>query len=357
MKTYACGFDYGNSLTKLVWYQEDRERKPYLHLPSATLRGNPEKLSRAYQGLGKGDKVKDMLTGENHIIGYKGLNYYIGELALKQGVTVDAMTNGVAFRYWDTPALLMLLTISGLAIKEDEYDVLAVTGLPVISYLDDNKNRVKGLYNGKHYFTLDGKERIASIKVGKILAEAAGAIIVGGLEDQAKTYGVIDVGSYTTDIYTLEGLYPIADRCTSYEVGVSTVAEEVIELFEQKYGFPLSQAQQNNLLYIYQQGDYTALGLPSKEQVTDIMAWTTGALTNLAEKIKTKAGEYWRTGSKGYIAANFSRVEIVGGGAYLLTEFLQKFIPNLKMQDKPVYANVRGYAWLANEYLKAREKA
>ncbi len=353
MNTYTCGYDYGNALTKFIVYQGDRA-KPPIQLPSAVLKGNPDKLLRAYQGMQHATRVKDILGEEDHILSMNGGEYYVGHLALNQANKIDPMTVGVASRYWEHSALYVLLTASGTAIHDADYELIVVTGLPVISYHPENVVRVKALYNGTHHFTLDTRERTAHIKVGKVLAEAAGAIIVGGLEDEARTYGVLDIGSYTMDLYTLDGLFPVADKCASYEVGISTIIKWVNEQFEGKYQFPLSPAQQAAILPCYEQHSYDALGLQSREQSSDIMNWTTTALKELASQIENKVAEYWRTGSKGLIAANFARVEVVGGGAYYLTEFIQRFIPHARMLKNPEFANVRGYAWFAYQGAKGK---
>lgn len=76
--------------------------------------------------LGQATTIKGVLSGNDHIIKYDGQEYYMGELALSQSGNINAMRIGSADRYWQLPALLSLLTSSGIAINEPEYELLLV---------------------------------------------------------------------------------------------------------------------------------------------------------------------------------------------------------------------------------------
>src|SRR5579859_84992 len=175
MTTYAVGHDFGNSLTKSIVYVADEKYKS-MTIPSAIADANLAEMVRLRRGINySGASLKSILLDNEYAIECDGKQYYVGQLAIRERNGVDPTSLGNAARYWSTQALMSLLTTTGTMIKDTEYSILVVTGLPVFAHDDETVSHVKKQLNGSHKFTLNGHDRIAHIKVGKVLMEAAGA--------------------------------------------------------------------------------------------------------------------------------------------------------------------------------------
>lgn len=354
MKTYAVGHDFGNSLTKsLVYIGEDKFRA--MTIPSAIADANLADMVRLRRGINyTGSTLKSILLDGEYTIEYDNKQYYVGQLAIRERNGVDPTSLGNAARYWSVQALMSLLTTTGTMVKDTEYSVLVVTGLPVFAHDDETVSHVKKQLNGSHQFILNGQTRTAHIKVGKVLMEAAGAVIHGGIENNSNTYGVIDIGSYTTDFYVMEGLVPVTKKCGSREIGVHNATSDVASKFEQKYKFPLRHDQREKILSCYKSSNYTEMSLSEPRMYADLANWTSNAVDTVSSNIVNEARAIWRTGSQGLVAANFSRVEVVGGGARYFFEPIAKVIPPAKTHRSPELSNVKGYASFAQTLLQAR---
>lgn len=357
MRTYAAGQDFGNSLTKsIVYVAEDKFRT--MTIPSAIADADFTNMVRLRRGINyNGSTLKSILLDGEYAVEYDGKQYYVGQLAIRERNGVDPTSLGNAARYWSTQSLMSLLTTTGVMIKDTEYSILVVTGLPVFAHDEETVSQVKKQLNGSHQFMLNGQSRTAHIKVGKVLMEAAGAVIHGGIENNSNTYGVIDIGSYTTDFYVMEGLVPVTKKCGSREIGVHNATSDVAAKFEQKYKFPLRHDQRERILSCYKSGNYTDMSLSEPRMYADLANWTRDAVDTVSSNIVNEARAIWRTGSQGLVAANFSRVEVVGGGARYFFDAISRVIPPAKTHRSPELSNVKGYASFANTLLQARSIA
>lgn len=51
-----------------------------------------------------------------------------------------------------------------------------VTGVPIETYSDANRRKVREALEGEHCFILNGQERLAIVHVEKVIMEVAGAM-------------------------------------------------------------------------------------------------------------------------------------------------------------------------------------
>ncbi len=208
MKTYAMGFDPGNSETCTII--TDGSNSISFTMPSYTAIGNVENLKlHEYR-----------FRNDDFVYHDDGLDIYVGGLALRQS-KVQESGRGDSGRYWSERIRQLLLVSSSAMIPDKEYRLHVVTGLPVKVYLSspENRRKVKKSLDGTYTFTINDKDRrIVHITVERVVMEGAGATIAYGLHKVKQ--GVIDVGGYTTDLFASNGQEPLTHMCDGNDIGV-----------------------------------------------------------------------------------------------------------------------------------------
>src|SRR6266446_2368073 len=232
MRTYACGFDPGNSETTLILMDGDQIRSKTI--PSYTATESMERLTSLDYHLRKDDYIYKDDTSEE----------FVGSLALRQSGMASS-GYGDTNRYWSARARHLILTTSASIIEEKEYGLLVVTGLPIRPYMasPDNRKKVKKQLEGTYSFTINGKdERIAHISVARVIMEGAGAAIKYGLPGRSRQ-GVIDIGGFTTDLFASDGQEPLQQYCDGIRLGVDHASKLLNDAFERQHGRELSREE------------------------------------------------------------------------------------------------------------------
>jgi hypothetical protein len=159
MHTFSAGFDPGNSETSLV-LTAPRGQQSMLTFPSYVGRGSVHELKRFR-------KMKSVLADDEFQPGEYVLvcpeidhaEYFIGTLAMNQSRAATS-ARGDINRYWSPFALLLLLTALGALIPDAEFEVAIVTGMPIETYSDHNRRKVRKALEGEHRFSLNGRDRL-----------------------------------------------------------------------------------------------------------------------------------------------------------------------------------------------------
>lgn len=357
--TYPYGHDYGNSKTCGIAHIGGATCE--LSLPSALAEGSYEELS---------DKISDgnlkqlgIINEHAHIIRVNGNELYVGDLAIEQSPSVsiaELTSRGDISRYWSVRSLAMLLATSGTLIKDREYGLTVVSGLPIATHTPDNTNAVKAALEGDHAFTLDGVERIAHVTIKKVIAEGSGANIAHGAIGKVKA-GIVDVGGRTTDIYMVSGLAPIPDQCRSLDVGVETAMDTIAASFEKAYHWPLSAMDAAKLQVAYigdKRYDMVASVRNANANPHGVDALLSKAINETGRKLSGFIKRSWSSSLRSdVVAADAEYVLLVGGGAYYFDESVKALFPNrLIIPHKPECANASGYARLALHFFKRESK-
>src|SRR6266496_6785220 len=240
--TYAYGHDYGNSETCGV--QISSSGMPQvLIMPSALYTGSYDELVQKVSGSSSMSSLLGILHEQAHTIELHDNQWYVGHLAIEQApsnMEISALTSrGDISRYWSDRSLALLLATSGALIPESEYGLYVVTNLPIATHNENNVHLVKFALSGDHEFVLDGRPRLAHVRVMKTIMEGAGANIAYGPGGQEKV-GVIDIGGRTTDAYMVTGQLPITEQCKSLDTGVESAIDAIIPAFEERFRYPLS---------------------------------------------------------------------------------------------------------------------
>ncbi len=332
---YDLGFDPGNSETAAVVTYPDGNQATHT-CPSYFCRGTYDSLVpfRTMSGRSQSAHPAEVLQADEHVLRYPldgGSEYYVGELALKQGKSASSARGDIS-RYWSSISLVLLLTVAGLLIPDDEYEAHVVTGLPIETYSEQNRRKVRNGLEGEHRYLLDGRQRRAVISVEKVIMEGSGAMIAYGA-DRPVRQAVMDIGGRTTDLYTAEGQAPLIPFCQGTPLGVELAADLLQATMQTRCGRMLTLQETRSILHAaVGSGQYPPIYANGQEiSPVDLRVWTEEALRNVGRDIATFASQVWSNDERGGVATGMAKVLLVGGGAYYFYQDIAKLIPHVSV--------------------------
>jgi plasmid segregation protein ParM len=359
LKWYATGFDFGNGETDMVIIRG--KELLMRRVPTAFVQSNLSEM-RSLKGLNPSADEEEELK---YMVQYadEPFCFSFGDLALAQGVQVWT-GRGDEQRYTSHYALKAALITAASLIKDKEFGLYLVSGLPADTYIRSEilRTRIKNQFDGIHRFSIDGGKtwRTISIQVCTIIMEGAGALIAYGGDIQKTTESaVIDIGQQTTDLYAQMGNVPMREFCKNIHVGVETATQLVCDAFETKYApRTLSALEAREVMRAYATGTslktrkypkITVYGEPVPVTILD--DFVTKSVTQAGGDIASFVASAWRQAGG---AARFNPVLLIGGGFYYYSAILKERIKHLQSPEEPTYANAVGYAKLAEKQLKKR---
>ena len=354
------GFDYGNSETCAVSISSNGEQRA-LAFPSFISGGSLTELIRfrSMAGAGQENPPADVLQPGEYILSSlngEASEYFVGSLALSQGRLATA-ARGDPRRYWSPRALQLLLTSAGALLTEPEFELHVVTGIPIETYSEQNRRRVREALEGEHRFTLNGQQRTAFVHVEKVIMEGAGAMIAFG-DHRTIRQAVMDIGGRTTDLYAAEGQAPLIPLCRGMALGVELAADVLTQNIQARYGRTLTPKESQAILRaVVGNGHMPPIYMHSQElNPNDLRQWTEEALRSVGRDIVTFVSQTWTNSELGMVATDIAKVLLVGGGAYYFRRDIATIIPHVIVPPQPELANALGYSELARQVRRRREQ-
>mgnify|MGYP001424556118 CR=1 FL=1 len=263
---------------------------------------------------------------------------WVGELASKQGRPGAVRSPRDRNRVNDpiTTHLADAAFAMLLPGREDAY-VRVVTGLPVAFYRDafDLSQHLLGT----HHILLEGSSLTVEVEDVLVVPQPFGALLSLILDERGmmKTasidlvegkVGVLDIGSYTTDMIMVEGLEYIEARSGSIEVGVSTAIDMIRKVLQDEHRVSyepheLEQAMRRGWLVIDGQ-KHSLNGLAS------------GHLDPIARAIEAQARTLWNI-------STLTGMVLAGGGALALKPWLEPRFQQAVFAPNAAMANAAGF--------------
>ena len=235
-------------------------------------------------------------------------------------------------------------TIGALNYMKVETIDLLVVGLPVSQFLA-RKAALQKAMTGT--FELSKKRRIVVRRV-LVFPQPQGALFWyatqnGGLDNMQLKTLVMDVGSRTFDWLVTRGMRVVPKMSDSANRGVSDILRHIAdavgaEIKEDYRDLDAVDAalRSGRILRLYQRDHDLKKFDPVIKKIAD------QALTSVLAKLDGPQ--------------DLENIVLVGGGAYLYTKAVKRRFPKHKIieVDEPMYANVRGFQLLGEQYVRER---
>src|SRR5258708_15422035 len=176
---YYAGYDPGSRIATLYLCAEDRPDELELSrsVPSIIGDGNIADLVNMRATTDPNTPLASLLMKHEYVIEYEGQDYYVGELAEKEGKNATT-AHGASDRYWSRHSLLLLLTLAATLIPERQFELRVVTDLPVTLYkAKENRALVKKALAGRYPFPSNVRDREVGVKVAAVVMADPGRLI------------------------------------------------------------------------------------------------------------------------------------------------------------------------------------
>ncbi len=212
------------------------------------------------------------------------------------------------------------------ALKEAGAPVKLVLGLPVSLATKEVREGIENSLKGEHGAIIDGERRSIVISEAKVFPQGLGVLydyfIEEGrlIEERTKeNIIVVDIGFYTTDIFVYRYGEILEDRCSSYEVGVGWLFEQVREELKSKYSYPSVSLKEIEEFWTRGYAPYDGKKIAIDRE-------------RFLEEFKSRLIRELRAHEEDFKLAD--KVLWAGGGSYLL---------GVETVPQPEFANARGF--------------
>ncbi len=345
---YYAGYDPGSRIATLYLAPEDHldELPLALSVPSIVGDGLVTDLVNTRTTTDPNAPLASLLKKHEYVIEYEGQEYYVGELAEKEGKNATT-AHGASDRYWSRHSLLLLLTLAAALIPERKSELRVVTALPVTLYrTKENRSLVKNALEGWYPFRFNGRDREIVVKVGAVVMEGMGALIQYG--EETGKQAAIDIGERTIDLVAADGQTPLASLCDGDILGVGQIADELIREIKQRHKRILSSLEAHEQLYAYANGKPLPRLAANQQPIPtdEISGIIDKAIARVGRAINLYIAQKWNQ-EGGAVASNFSPVLLIGGGAHYFEQTIRTLIPLVDLPEDPEDTNPRGYLDLA----------
>lgn len=321
--------DIGYSATKIV---TDTKRGTF---PSVV--GTPEQSRFSANGNGHNDIMLSVPE--------RGA-WQVGQSAVEQSRFVKRRED----RGWITGDEYYTLFLAALseATNANSVEFRLVTGLPA-AFIGD-KGILRERLLGEHRATRVGRHA-QTFKVVEcaVIPQAFGALLAACLDDRGRivdaemakgSVGVIDVGSRTVNLLSVNRLSEVARETASVDVGAWDVVRAVRDHLAQEC--PALELRDHEIVdgIIARQIKYYGEPVDLTRVVRDVTA-------PMADQIIAQATQLWNG------AASLDAILVSGGGALLVGDLIRKHYRHTRIVDDPIYANALGY-WRFSQRLWAQ---
>lgn len=240
------------------------------------------------------------------------------------------------------------LTAGALHYMKQPVIDLLVVGLPVAQYVLRRAALEKAMTG-----TFEtGRGRQVTVRKALVVAQPQGALFsyAAGSGRIAETLGqrslVIDAGTRTFDWLVTQGMRAMPGLSHSVNRGVSDILRVIAEGIGADIGEPYGDHDAIDLalrtrkpLRIYQRPYDMRPHAVTAEKIAE------QAVTSMLERLGSSHG--------------FEHVVLAGGGAFLFRKALKARLPKMTCTeiDQPLYANVKGFQLLGEQYAREKELA
>ena len=324
------GIDVGYGFTKIVAADGRRASFPSVCKPAAG-----DGLAEIFGSAAADHRLRLMTPGP----GFQ--EWLVGRSALAADAIRSWSSSGSA------RADYSVLALTALAAVGASGRVSIAVGLPLSVYTNKSEQQaLKAALEGLSALVgLDGREpqeiEIASVTVypQAVGAYFAWAASLPGMTLSRQAIGLVDIGYRTTDYLVLRPqngtIGPDSDLSGSLDMGVTDAMSHLGKSLAETYrlSFPLPDTALDEALL----GDGT-IGI--RGQVVNVVSAYQAEVKRLAVEITEQLRHIWAKRLD-----RLAAVIVAGGGGAAVQPFVG--LPGTVLVDDPVYANAKGFLWLA----------
>lgn len=305
---------------------------------STSFRSVVAESSRSLSGFDFGLSTAD----DGFVISFQGREYVLGEAAFSDGILPRST---VDYSRLDASELPILLAGALARVVPEDAAVRLVVSLPPGDY--DQKNKVKNRLAGRYDVRASHDGRLSTrayeipIENIRVIPEGLGPVILQSVDRMGRfnsrsrlidmAVGVIDVGTYTTDLVFFDQLQLNKRLTTSIEnVGMSNMFDYLKGALRREFGVTLDYLEVDRVIrrgYVVRDG---------KRQ--PIAPWLDEIRSLVAERIVADVRRVWRG------AGNVDAILIAGGGGPFVADVITMNFPHASLIDEvePHFANAEG---------------
>lgn len=216
------------------------------------------------------------------------------------------------------------LTAIGLSYPDETFiDVNLVVGVPV-GYFGNQKDQFKSTIESlsdKIFINEIGVEQTININKVLVYPQSAGIIFKNASKLKNQTSLVIDIGGGTWDISQFDGLKLV--KKATYQQGMLILDSKIAQWINTNYYTTFDATEIYDLM---QKGFFTAggekVGIKVFEHI--IQDHVFKVITNLKHDFDVNSVD---------------NIFLIGGGAEVLKDYLDKYINNIEMENNPQFSN------------------
>lgn len=277
------------------------------------------------------EKVGIDVNPGSYEVTYNKKSYLVGDAVNESYSNFDLTKKINLHKICIYTAIADLLQIANL--PAENVNIHLAVNVPISAYKDaSTKREYKDFIenNGDPMlFYLNGNPHYLHLKDVTVAFEGVGIIYDEMEKMKGRHTTVIDIGGLNITYCTFSGINPIFDSMTVSNLGINILKGKIGKLINERYGVAVTQ---NDLERILQNGYFSHAGKIYDESKDLIEQMKSQHFREIIEFAK----------SRDYTFNNVD-MHIVGGGAYMLSDVIQKEFPNAQIVVNPQFANVKSF--------------
>jgi plasmid segregation protein ParM len=264
--------------------------------------------------------------------------YYVGKMAIREGKHAQYIyeKDRVNSEYGKAS----FLTALALLTNDSHTKFIVGTGLPVADYRSALKKRYEDTLPGKYEITfpLENVTKTIEIVAARVFLQGMGVFFDQVLDDtlneksdhpllSSGVYGIIDVGSRTTNFELFEDKRAVERVTDSIEHGITDVHQTLLK-HAIAAGYTIQEGKDEILIKMDK--------LEQNGDIIDLRSIRERAIRSLVTQIQNKAEQLWTD-----FKLELNQVFVAGGAGQIVFDYLN--FKNKVLVERPQFANAWGF--------------
>lgn len=279
---------------------------------------------RFYSTIRKGE---DVINKESMQIKVNGESYIVGESDGEYISDADKLTSESS----KTNLIMCTLAAIGMSHPNEKFiDVILAVGTPVSLFSKQKDDLKKLMENLPTEFYINKVGHNQTLKISNVIVYPQGIATVfknyKAIQDTNSM--VIDVGGGSVDVSEFDGL-KVTNKATYFD-GMLPLYEKISQYLNSNYYTNFSADQIYKLI---ERKYFTVMGDKVSMDVIDHI------IESHVQELMTKI-------NRSFSIRNVDNLYLTGGGAKQLLLHIQKYVPNIQLEQDAQFSNATGYEYM-----------